>query len=536
MRALHVAPAVVDIPDDNSPQQLSVGGLFSDGRFRNLTSSASGTGYRPTDPLIATASSEGMVSGVAGGVTEVIVQNSGVSASARVQVQLPSTLIAFEPASPGLTLVSVGVEQPLEVLGRFTDRSTRPAQEIAGTSFLTSDATIVDVTSAGAVRGLANGVAEVRVLNGAVSAGISVAVELRTPPAVTGISIQPVPRITTDDSRVDLEARVLGTGSLEGIDVSFTIAGDAPVGATTSRDGTAGAAVTVPATRGTFTVVAAVVDPATQSRLTAETLLTVGPGTNDQEPNDTDENASRLGLGRAASGSLDGTADSRDVFLLDVEASGTLTFDLQLAGGLTQGHISIVVRNAQGVEIGRFNPIESTSQIAVPASAGGTFVSIESSAAGGSYSLWYAFRQSALTLAAVTPSSGAPGTLVTIAGTGFSDRIERNFVFFGGIPGKVLAASSNQLQVQVPADGINGPIEIVSGASHFTGPTFSTGIDNPPDDFAIPSDPNQLRQDPVSGHLVEVNRLLVEVDALATRAAVEALAASHGGSIAGYSR
>ena len=49
-----------------------------------------------------------------------------------------------------------------------------------------------------------------------------------------------------------------------------------------------------------------------------------------------------------------------------------------------------------------------------------------------------------------SPASGAVGTTVTIAGTGFNATAASNVVYFGSVKAAVTAASATQLLVRVP--------------------------------------------------------------------------------------
>ena len=64
-----------------------------------------------------------------------------------------------------------------------------------------------------------------------------------------------------------------------------------------------------------------------------------------------------------------------------------------------------------------------------------------------------------LEIASISPQSGAPGSIVTIAGEGFSPRPTDNDVFLSGVRAEVLSAAPTQLQVRVPA-AASGPFEI----------------------------------------------------------------------------
>ncbi|HEY9899104.1 MAG TPA: SMP-30/gluconolactonase/LRE family protein [Pantanalinema sp.] len=74
-----------------------------------------------------------------------------------------------------------------------------------------------------------------------------------------------------------------------------------------------------------------------------------------------------------------------------------------------------------------------------------------------------------------TPRKGAPGTLVTLTGTGFDGKIRtNNLIEFNGVAGTIKTATATRLQVEVPAGATNGPITVtVNGQPITTGEAFA---------------------------------------------------------------
>jgi hypothetical protein len=75
----------------------------------------------------------------------------------------------------------------------------------------------------------------------------------------------------------------------------------------------------------------------------------------------------------------------------------------------------------------------------------------------------------------LSPSSGAPGSQVTISGSGFDTAAANNVVIFGNRVAQVLTASATQLVVAVPPDLAAGAVPVavaavgqVSSAANFT--------------------------------------------------------------------
>ena len=70
-----------------------------------------------------------------------------------------------------------------------------------------------------------------------------------------------------------------------------------------------------------------------------------------------------------------------------------------------------------------------------------------------------------LALTAFSPTSGAPGTQVTLQGTGFSATPGSNAVSFNGTSASVVSASANKLVVQVPSAATTGQISVTVGSN-----------------------------------------------------------------------
>lgn len=68
-------------------------------------------------------------------------------------------------------------------------------------------------------------------------------------------------------------------------------------------------------------------------------------------------------------------------------------------------------------------------------------------------------------VATFSPASGAPGTAVTISGSGFSITASNNVVKFNGVVAAVSAATASQLTVTVPVGATSGSISVTTGAN-----------------------------------------------------------------------
>lgn len=79
----------------------------------------------------------------------------------------------------------------------------------------------------------------------------------------------------------------------------------------------------------------------------------------------------------------------------------------------------------------------------------------------------------AITIVTLSPSSASVGTLVAIAGTGFSATAADNIVKFNGTAATVKEASTTILTVEVPSGATTGKVTVQVGSNTGTGPVFT---------------------------------------------------------------
>ncbi len=79
---------------------------------------------------------------------------------------------------------------------------------------------------------------------------------------------------------------------------------------------------------------------------------------------------------------------------------------------------------------------------------------------------------------AFNPKQGAPGTIVTLTGTGFDAKTKtNNMVEFNGVAGTIVEASATQIKVRVPAGAENGPLKLtVNGQEVTTAESFKAAM------------------------------------------------------------
>ncbi len=536
--SLFVAPEEMTIPADEQTAQIAVGGQFSNGLSLNLTGSSSGTQYSPLGTTVATVDTEGLVTAVAGGRTTVQVSNAGRGADVGIDVQQPPALTGIRLDQTSLTLVTPGAQVQLQVTGLMSDQSDADLTLDSGTQYDSDAANVVTVDSNGLISATGEGLGVVSVSNGAFTDSVRIAVEFRTPPDVAAIDLAPFTGpVRTDRGQVLMQAGISGTGSLEGLTVSFSIldSGLAPIVAVTDYSGVALAGIVESLGAGSYTVEASIIDPASGDVLIDAESLVVTAASGDIEPNDTLGSASIIDQDMPINGGLDGSTDAIDNFRMTSSTGGTLTLILELAEGTTLSDVTVRLLSSDGSVLAVFTPDAEYSSFEFDILAGDSYLEVGNGAGLLDYSLRTSVEAGPLEVLSVSPAAGGTATLVTIAGSGFSTLPSANMVQFGGIMGEMVSATSTQLQVLVPANATDGPVEVVVGSQRVSGPEFLTGNTGPP---PTPTgsrlDPDSVRRDPVTGLEIVVNQLIVRFRPIVEGAEVEDLALGLDGQVVGY--
>ncbi|HTR63122.1 MAG TPA: Ig-like domain-containing protein [Candidatus Binataceae bacterium] len=155
LTSIGVFPESLTLPSGTSSQLTAIG-TFSDGTTLNLTSSVT---WSSTNPAAVTVSnsigSQGQVTGVASGTSNVSATLGAVSGSASVTVSSAVlSSITITPANPS---VAKGLELQLTAIGTFSDGSSEDlTEEVVWSS---SNTTIAEVSSAPGSQGLLSALA-----------------------------------------------------------------------------------------------------------------------------------------------------------------------------------------------------------------------------------------------------------------------------------------------------------------------------------------------------------------------------------------
>ena len=92
------------------------------------------------------------------------------------------------------------------------------------------------------------------------------------------------------------------------------------------------------------------------------------------------------------------------------------------------------------------------------------------------------------TISAVSPTSGAPGKIVTITGTNFATDTSGNKVQFNGITAALKTASATSIQAIAPAGATTGKITVTTTGGTATGPIFTYVVSLQPTITAVTPD------------------------------------------------
>ena len=160
---------------------LTVTGTMSDASTQNLTAPSTGTTYESSNPFVATVTSSGVVIPIANGTTIITARNRALAASTAITVEVGVTLQSLRVTPATSTLRAVDATQSLVVTGTFSDGTTRDLSlATSGTTYLSTDATVVSVTADGLASAKQAGAVVVTVLNELLSAQAQFSVSIST--------------------------------------------------------------------------------------------------------------------------------------------------------------------------------------------------------------------------------------------------------------------------------------------------------------------------------------------------------------------
>ena len=427
--SITVAPASLFLlPGQTQPQPLVATGTFNDGSTQTLQSVI----WNSSNPSAAVISnspgSAGIVNALATGATVLtaIAGDVGGSASLNVAAQLLSLTIT--PANPSIV---AGSGQQLTATGTFADSSVHDLT--SSVTWSSSNSSIVFIASttsvlSGFAMGVASGTATITAAWGSTQATTSVTVQpapiAPNPPSITTVS----PPVGASGTQVTISGSGFGAtqgsgsvwlGSTYGVVVSWIDSQIVATVAAVSQSGTAQvqqgglSSNAVPFNVNTTTILN--VSPASGVPGTQVTITGSGFG-------------AAQGMGQVWLGTASGVVQSwSDTQVIAVVATGSNSGNAQI---LQNGVMSNAV----------------------------------------------SFAVNSLNITSVTPTSGGPGTSVTITGIGFGATQGNGMVWLGGGSGQVMSWSDTQVIAVVASNALTGVVRIeqngvLSNAITFTVPT-----------------------------------------------------------------
>jgi len=302
--------------------------------------------------------------------------------------------------------------------------------------------------------------------------------------------------------------------------------------ASTNREGLAIASFDGLDTPGAATLVARVPDPTAGNIVEASQPIRVVQQNQDGEPNDTLATAAPASVPAAIGGTVGG-GDGRDLYRIEEFESGTLRATVSAAD--PGASLRLALRDAAGNPLAEVDSVAGAARGEAPIPPGTAFVEIASAGGAVGYTLALEFLPDPPVIERIDPATSPRGSTVTLTGSGFDVRPERDKVRFGDVFAEVLEASAGTLRVVVPALALGGPVTVAKGGVVSDGVAFATGqSDNPLN--AIPVEamgPIEAVDDPFAGEQVAARELIVGFQPGVGPATVQALAAADGARIVG---
>jgi trimeric autotransporter adhesin len=421
--SITVAPTSLFLMPGQS-QQLVATGTFNDGSTQTLQS-VIWTSSNPSAALISNSTgTAGIANAQAAAATTLTATAGDLGGSAALTVAGVVSL-TITPSNPSIT---VGSGQQLTATGTFSDGSQQNITNSVTWSSSNNSVGLIGTTPSalpGFAMGVTSGTATITATVGSVSANASITVQSSTTPNAPNItSVSPptgaaLTQVTISGSGFGANqgTGTVWLGSTDGTVVSWS---DTQIVATVAAISTSG---TAQVQQG------GLLSNAVTFSVTTATITNVSP----------------------ASG-VPGTP-------VTITGSGF---------GATPGQVWLGTAN--GV-------VQSWSDTQVVAEvASGSMSGWAQVLEGGLWSNSVSFAVNSLFISSVTPTSGGPGTSVTITGTGFGSTQGEGLVWLGGANGQVVSWSDTQVVAVVAPNSLTGVVRVeqggvLSNAISFTVPT-----------------------------------------------------------------
>jgi hypothetical protein len=268
LKKINITPANPTVVK-GANMQLAAMGVFDDGTERALAASVT---WQTSQSTIATVTTQGSVTGVAVGVTQVSALYQGITGNTAVTVGPPSLLTIT--VNPNASSLPKGESEQLTATGSFSDGSTQDLTQTA--TWQTSPSTVVAVSPQGNVTGIGQGAAQVSAVYQGATGTAAVAVGA---PALLSVTVSPNPSsLPTGETEQLIATGNFSDGTTQNLTQSATWNSSAPATASVSSTG-----ATVANAMGTATISATAGSVVGSASLTvtavAMTAINVTPAT-----------------------------------------------------------------------------------------------------------------------------------------------------------------------------------------------------------------------------------------------------------------
>lgn len=138
---------------------------------------------------------------------------------------------------------------------------------------------------------------------------------------------------------------------------------------------------------------------------------------------------------------------------------------ISITGSHFSGAMSVTLG---GTSVASFIVNSPTSITAIVGGGSGGDVAVTSTYGTGKQSGFTFISPPPPVITSFSPQSGVAGSSIVITGANFSASLAGNVVYFGATPGKVTAATANQLTVTVPTGATYAPFTVLNTNNHLT--------------------------------------------------------------------
>jgi hypothetical protein len=519
-----------------APMEIAIYGQSKEGRFFNISPLVE---YSIENPAIGSMSSSGIFQGQGGGETEIIYQFNDQRGVMQIVSDLPPVIAGLNIEPQQVFFSELGQTSQIAFTAKYSNGITQTISTNDGIQLSSLDTGIVTVNSDGNVTAVAEGISEITAAIGNIEASIFAVVDLYIQPELTGLELDmDQTDIPTDEGYLPVIAIVRGTGTLDGLPVTFQVNGfngQVPqVEGLIDSNGLVSVNISDLNIPGTGELTASIVNPANGETLSSSISFRVFERNRDAEPNDTLEEAIPASYPANLSGQIDSGSDLVDTFRLDLLQEGILEASVAISTQ-EEARLRLTVADASGSTIAENGSVSGEIVLTAPMQAESVYLIVSTETGDADYNLNLSFQPATPEIHSITPDSGQTGDIVTIEGSGFNLLPANNTVYFNGVLTEVIEAASSYLTVTVPAFATDGPLWVSTGSLISNELPFSTERQGDPidDAFFVAPEDDQITEDLMTNGMIVNNRIRVSFRPSISRSYVETLVQNFNATIVG---